>query len=65
MASIAIMVGGAMQCLVNATAFVGGSYLARFLSGGGKAVITEEERKRHVLAVEREIEKYQAAYEKY
>ena len=30
MASIAIMIGGA---IVNATAFVGGSYLAKYLSG--------------------------------
>ena len=55
MASIAIMIGGA---IINATAFVGGSYLAKYLSGGSNA---EEERKRHDLAVE----KYQAAYEKY
>ena len=31
MASIAIMVGGA---IINATSFVGGSYPARYLSGG-------------------------------
>ena len=55
MASIAIMVGGA---IVNATAFVCGSYLTSYLSGGSNA---DEERKRHDLAVE----KYQAAYEKY
>ena len=30
MASIAIMIGGA---LINATALVGGSYLAKYLSG--------------------------------
>ncbi|PFX12923.1 Uncharacterized protein K02A2.6 [Stylophora pistillata] len=56
MASIAIMIGGA---LINATAFVGGSYLAKYLSGDKNSV--EEEKKRHDLAVE----KYQAAYEKY
>ena len=48
------MIGGA---IINATAFVGGSYLAKYLSGKSNA---EEERKRHDLAVE----KYQAAYEK-
>ena len=50
------MIGGA---LVNATAFVGGSYLANYLSGDQNSA--EEEKKRHDLAVE----KYQAAYEKY
>ena len=33
MASIAIMIGGAV---LNATAFIGGNYLARALGGGGK-----------------------------
>ena len=47
MASIAIMIEGA---IVNATAFVDGSYLAKFLTGGSNA---EEERKRHDLAVEK------------
>ncbi|PFX18657.1 hypothetical protein AWC38_SpisGene16954 [Stylophora pistillata] len=56
MASIAIMIGGA---LINATALVGGSYLAKYLRGDKNSV--EEEKKRHDLAVE----KYQAAYEKY
>jgi len=55
MASIAIMVGGA---IINATAFVGGSYLARYLSGGSDV---EEEKKCHDLAVE----KYQEEYQKY
>ena len=50
MASIAIMIGGA---IINGTAFVGGRYLAKYLSGGSNAI---EERKRHDLAVE----KYQA-----
>ena len=54
MASIAIMIGGA---IINATAFVGGSYLAKYLSGSNP----EEERKRHDLAVE----KYQSDYDKY
>ena len=49
------MIGGA---IINATAFVGGSYLAKYLSGRSNA---DEERKRHDLAVE----KYQAPYEKY
>ena len=56
MASPAIMIGGA---LINATAFVGGSYIAKYLSGDQNSA--EEEKKRHDLAVE----KYQAAYEKY
>lgn len=55
MASIAIMIGGA---IINATTFVGGSYLAKYLSGGSDI---DEEKKRHDLAVEN----YQAAYEKY
>lgn len=56
MASLAILIGGT---LINATAFVGGSYLAKYLSGDNNSV--EEEKKRHDLAAE----KYQAAYEKY
>ena len=55
MASIARMVGGE---IINATAFVGGSYLARYLSGRSD---NDEEKKRHDLAVE----KYAAAYKKY
>jgi len=54
MASIAIMVGGV---IINATAFVRGSYLAKYLSGGSVAA---EEKKRHDLAVE----KYQKEYQK-
>ena len=53
MASIALMIGGA---IINATTFVGGSYLAKYLSGN-----PDEEKKRHDLAVE----KYQKEYEKY
>ena len=52
MASIAIVVGGA---LISATAFVGGSYLAKYLSEDQN--IVEEEKKRHDISVE----KYQAA----
>ena len=56
MESIAKMIGGA---LINATAFVGGSYLAKYLSRDQNSA--EEMKKRHDLAVE----KYQAAYEYY
>ena len=45
MVSIAIMVGGA---IINATAFVGGRYLARYLSGGSDS---DEEKNRHELAL--------------
>ena len=55
MASIAIMVGGAV---LNAAAFIGGNYLARSLGGGDKAL---EEKKRHDKA----LEAYQTAYAKY
>ena len=41
MASIAIMLGGAV---LNATTFIGGSYLAKYLSGGN----TDQERVREV-----------------
>ena len=53
MASIAIMIGGA---IINATAFVGGSYLAKFLSGDSESASLEDN-----LAVE----KYQKELEKY
>ena len=56
MASIAIIIGGA---LINATAFVVGSYLAEYFFGDQNSA--EEEKKRHDIAVE----KYPAAYEKY
>ena len=55
MASIALMNGGA---IINATTFVGGSYLAKYLSGSSDS---DEEKKRHDLAVE----KCQKEYEKY
>ena len=54
MASKAIITG----VIINATAFVGGSYLAEYLSGDLNRV---EEKKRQDLAVEN----YQAAYEKH
>jgi len=56
MASIAIMIGGAV---LNATAFIRGNYLARAFGGGDKAAL--EEKKRHDKA----LEDYQAAYAKY
>ena len=46
MASIAIMIGGA---IINATTFVGGSYLAKYLAGNN----SDAERKRHDLALEK------------
>ena len=52
MATIALMIGGA---ILNATAFVGGSYLAKSLSSNGNQV--NEEKIRHDKA----IEKYQQA----
>ena len=53
MVSIALMIGGAV---LNATTFVGGSYLAKYLSGSG-----DEEKVRHDKA----LEKYQKDYEAY
>ena len=55
MASIALMIGGG---IINATTFVGGSYLAKYLSGSSDS---DEEKRRHDLAVE----KYQKEYEEY
>ena len=49
MASIAIMIGGA---LINATALVGGGYLAKYLSGD-QNIVKEKKKKRHDLAVEK------------
>ena len=57
MASIAIMALGAV---LNAAAFTGGNYLAKYLSGdSGKAAL--DEKTRHDIA----LEQYQAAYAKY
>ena len=57
MASIAIMIGGA---LLNAAAFTGGNYLAKYLAGDdGQAVL--EEKTWHDKA----LEAYQAAMAKY
>ena len=52
MASIAIMIGGA---LVSSTAFIGGSYLAKYISGADP----DAERKRHDLALEKYEKDYQ------
>ena len=57
MASIAIMIGGA---IANAVAFTGGNYLAKYLSGNSVAAM-EKERERH----DRMLKAYQAAYAKY
>ena len=54
MASIAIMLG---RAVLNATTFIGGSYLAKYLFGGN----TDQERVRHDKA----LEKYQKDYSKY
>ena len=57
MASIALMVGGAVN---NAASFIDGNYLAKYLTGdGGKAAM--DEKIRHDKA----LEAYQAAYVKY
>ena len=45
MASIAIMIGGA---ILNTTTFVGGSYLAKYMSGSN----VDAEKKRHDLVLE-------------
>ena len=57
MASIAIM---GFSAVVNAASFIGGNYLAKYLSGdNGKAAL--DEKIRHDKA----LEQYQAAYSKY
>ena len=57
MASIAMMIGGAV---LNAAAFTGGNYLAKFLAGdNGKAAL--DEKTRHDKA----LEAYQSAMGKY
>jgi len=57
MASVAIMAGGA---LLNAVAFIGGNYLARFLSGDDPKASVEEK-----IRHDKALEAYQAAYAKY
>ena len=57
MASVAMMIGGAV---LNAAAFTGGNYLAKFLAGdNGKATL--DEKMRHDKA----LEAYQSAMAKY
>ena len=57
MASVAIMAGGA---LFNAVAFIGGNYLARFLSGDDPKASVEQK-----IRHDKALEAYQAAYAKY
>ena len=57
MATIAIMVGGAV---LNAATFIGGNYLAKALSGDSDQAALDE-KKRHDKA----LEKYQADYAQY
>ena len=57
MASIAIVIGGAA---LNATSFIGGNYVVRYLSGDDKAQ-AEKERERHDHA----LEKYNKAVERF
>ena len=52
-----MLVGGAV---LNAASFIGGNYLAQYLSGVDPKA-TQEEQKRHDLA----LEKYQADYSQY
>ena len=54
MATIVVMIDGA---ILNATTFIGGSYLAKYFSGDDASV----EKKRHDKA----LEKYQKDYAKY
>ena len=57
MASIAIMIGGAV---LNAAALTGGNYLAKYIAGDrGQAALAEKTR------YDKELEAYQAAMEKY
>ena len=57
MASIAIMIGGAV---LNAAAFTGGNYLAKYLAGDdGKAALAEK------IRHDKALEDYQNAMEKY
>lgn len=56
MASIAIMVGGAV---LNAAAFIGGNYLARTFDGNDDSALKEKVRQHNAL------EAYEAAYAKH
>ena len=57
MASIAIMIGGAV---LNAAAFTGGNYLAKYIAGdNGKAALAEKPRH------DKALEAYNASMEKY
>ena len=57
MASIAIMIGGAV---LNAAAFTGSNYLAKYIAGdNGQAALAEKTRH------DKALEAYQAAMEKY
>ena len=57
MASIAIMIGGAV---LNAAAFTGGNYLAKYIAGdGGQAALAEKTRH------DKALEAYQASMEQY
>ena len=57
MASIAIMIGGAV---LNAAALTGGNYLAKYIAGdNGQAALAEKTRQ------DKALEAYQAAMEKY
>ena len=64
MASIAIMIGGAV---LNATAFIGGSYLAKALGGQSESERLEEQ-KRHDRALEKhqsDVEAWQKERQQY
>ena len=57
MASVTIMVAGA---IINAAAFTGGNYLAKYLSGdSGQAALDEN------IRHDKALKKYEAAYEKW
>ena len=60
MATIAIMLGGAV---LNATAFIGGNYLAKVISGSSSADL-QLERERHDKAMEKFQKDYAAYQEK-
>ena len=60
MATIAIMLGGAV---LNATAFIGGNYLAKVISGSSSTDL-QLERERHDKAMEKYQKDYTAYQEK-